>query len=748
MSRRRQSNTKHGRKRPGTIAPPDQQPIGQDDALVPNGGAPAADGSVTTVALSGEVVAGGDQQGAARPSPAAGPSGAGPPEQRPKTPPVIDPDAPTSVLPASELPAPADGSRRASGGGPRVSPVDASGFLARQPTPQPGEAVAVPKICPHCGEEYETDARFCPKDGTALRPKGGSDALIGRVIADRYHVLKVIGEGGMGRIYLAEHVRMNRQCALKVMRPNLVHDADSAARFGREASNAARIIHPNVAAVFDYGETEGLVYLVMEYVEGDPLGEILQRGGALAPARALAITKQVTDALNAAHELGIVHRDLKPDNIIVTRSKSGREVAKVVDFGIAKAIAESPDRRLTETGLVIGTPEFMSPEQLVGDPADARSDIYSLGCILYLMLVGHPAADAPTRDAMLKRRLNELPPHPSRAKNDLPPELDAIVVRMLAISPADRYQSAAELRAALDEVRLGSDVDTVLTTSGAMAVPRPSLDPSTAPTIEVPVPIRLPSWAPDWMRRPTVQRAARKALTVASFALVGGAVVGAALSAVMQSDGDEPRDTVGVRGDSVAQSGTRPAPSGATSVVTSDTTKTPAGTGAAGAGAPRSTTTGTRAPTPTTPRGSTTVAGRTRSETTAVRPPLERRSVIDIPPAFSPALVPIRRYAAAVRSGDVGLIKQAYPGLTDRQQKQWEELFRSAKPERAEITDVRGVAPFDANGIAVVDFNLAVRVINKNTGDPVVFPTRYRARIKRQGPNLTLESLIDRSRSR
>ena len=178
-------------------------------------------------------------------------------------------------------------------------------------------------MCPHCGEEYETDARFCPKYGTALRPKGGSDALIGRVIADRYHVLKVIGEGGMGRIYLAEHVRMNRQCALKVMRPNLVHDADSAARFGREASNAARIIHPNVAAVFDYGETEGLVYLVMEYVEGEPLGDILRGGGSPAP-RARGY-KAVTDALTAAHELGSVHRDLKP---VTSSSRSRRAVAR------------------------------------------------------------------------------------------------------------------------------------------------------------------------------------------------------------------------------------------------------------------------------------------------------------------------------------------------------------------------------------------------------------------------------------
>jgi serine/threonine-protein kinase len=619
-----------------------------------------------------------------------------------------------------------------------VSPVDATGYFARQPTPQPGEAIAVPKICPHCGGEYETDARFCPKDGTALRPKGGGDALIGRVIADRYHVLKVVGEGGMGRIYLAEHVRMNRQCALKVMRPTLVHDADSAARFGREASNAARIIHPNVAAVFDYGETDGLVYLVMEYVDGEPLGEILQTGGALKPHRALTIVKQVTDALTAAHELGIVHRDLKPDNIIVTRSKSGREVAKVVDFGIAKAIAESPDRRLTETGLVIGTPEFMSPEQLVGDPADARSDIYSLGCIFYLMLVGSPAADAPTRDAMLKRRLNELPPHPSRAKNDLPPELDAIVVRMLAISPADRYQTAAELRAALDQVQLAPDPDATLTTSGATAVPRPSLDPSKAPTLELPRP--LPAWMPTWAGRPTIRRAARTAIAVAGVALLGGAAVGAALTIAMRRDRATAARPPGVaRADSARPIGVRPAGTGATTGASAVATKTPTGSGPVGTGTPRTTT--ARSSTPTTPRGSTPVANRGRTDTAGLGPPEVRRPTGVAPVPVPP---PIRQFAAAVKSGEVANIKRAYPGLTESQRKKWEDLFRSFKPEDAQIRDVRGVSGPDASGITVVNFAMAVRFSDRATGTPVASrPNRYQARLRREGSNLVLLSLTD-----
>ncbi|HKN66382.1 MAG TPA: serine/threonine-protein kinase, partial [Gemmatimonadaceae bacterium] len=233
-----------------------------------------------------------------------------------------------------------------------------SALLAQQPTPAEQEAVAVAKVCPQCGVEYDTASRFCPNDGTPLRPKGSSDPFVGRVLADRYHMLKRLGEGGMGKVYLAEHVKMNRQCAVKVMNGALLNDSDSAQRFAREASNAARIIHPNVAAVFDYGEADGVVYLVMEYVEGEPLTRLLERESVLPPSRAVDIAHQVAEALVAAHELGIVHRDLKPDNIIVAPSKSGRDIAKVVDFGIAKAIEEGPNESLTRTGLVIGTPEY------------------------------------------------------------------------------------------------------------------------------------------------------------------------------------------------------------------------------------------------------------------------------------------------------------------------------------------------------------------------------------------------------
>jgi serine/threonine-protein kinase len=323
-----------------------------------------------------------------------------------------------------------------------------SGLLARQPLLPTGERPAVHKVCPQCGNEYETSARFCPSDGTSLRPKG-SDSLIGRVMAERYHILKRIGEGGMGRVYLGEHVKMNRQCAIKVMSPALVNDHESAARFAREASNAARIIHPNVAAVFDYGESEGLVYLVMEYVEGEPLARILAREAPLPVERALDLARQIADGLGAAHELGIVHRDLKPDNILISRNKAGKEIAKVVDFGIAKAIQENAGDALTRTGLVIGTPEFMSPEQLLGDPIDARSDLYAMGCILHLMLTASPPFAAATREQMIKRRLSEEAPHIQHLDPGLPDSLDRIVNRLLARSPADRYGSATEVHDAL-----------------------------------------------------------------------------------------------------------------------------------------------------------------------------------------------------------------------------------------------------------------------------------------------------------
>ena len=302
------------------------------------------------------------------------------------------------------------------------------------------------KICPQCGREYEMDQRFCANDGSTLRAQNSAGDLVGETIADRYYVLKKLGEGGMGQVYLAEHVRMGRKSAVKVMNPGMVNDADAISRFNREASNASRINHPNVAAIYDFGETkDGLIYLAMEYVEGDALTKIVEQQGALPAARAADITKQAADALNVAHDMGIVHRDLKPDNIMIARNRDSSDCVKVVDFGIAKA-GNAENQKVTKTGLVVGTPEYMSPEQLAGDKLDGRSDIYSLALVAFNMLTGRLPFPSETVQESMIMRLTDRPRTLAEMKGDVPwpPELQAVMDRALARDSGSRYQSAAE----------------------------------------------------------------------------------------------------------------------------------------------------------------------------------------------------------------------------------------------------------------------------------------------------------------
>jgi eukaryotic-like serine/threonine-protein kinase len=303
------------------------------------------------------------------------------------------------------------------------------------------------KICPVCSTEYPDDVRFCQNDGQTLRASSPAHDLVGQVVADRYHVVRKLGEGGMGQVYLAEHVKMGRKSAIKVMNPAMVHDPDAVARFNREAANASRITHPNVCAIYDFGETpEGLIYLAMEFVEGEPLTDVLERERALPAPRAAAIFLQVADALQAAHDLGIVHRDLKPDNIMLARARDGSDVVKVVDFGIAKAVAGDDSQKVTKTGLVVGTPEFMSPEQLSGDKLDGRSDLYALALVLFKMLTGKlPFAGGTVQETMVKRLIDD-PATLAAVRPDLafPPGLQATLDAALTRSPADRYRSTTK----------------------------------------------------------------------------------------------------------------------------------------------------------------------------------------------------------------------------------------------------------------------------------------------------------------
>jgi hypothetical protein len=304
------------------------------------------------------------------------------------------------------------------------------------------------KICPVCSRQYPDDIRFCQDDGTTLRSAAPATSLVGQVVADRYHVIKKLGEGGMGQVYLAEHVKMGRRSAIKVMNPSMVHDPDAVARFNREAANASRITHPNVCAVYDFGETpDGVIYLAMEFVEGEPLTTLIEREGALPLARATAIFKQTADALQAAHDLGIVHRDLKPDNIMVARNRDGADLVKVVDFGIAKAVGgDEAGQKVTKTGLVVGTPEFMSPEQLSGDKVDGRSDLYSLALTYFRMLTGELPFQADSVQEMMVKRLTDDPATLAATRPDLsfPDGLQQVLDAALARTPAERYQSVAK----------------------------------------------------------------------------------------------------------------------------------------------------------------------------------------------------------------------------------------------------------------------------------------------------------------
>jgi len=302
------------------------------------------------------------------------------------------------------------------------------------------------KICPQCGDEYELDQRFCPKDGSTLKSQSSDGNLVGQIIADRYHIVQKLGEGGMGQVYLSQHVRMKRKSAVKVMNPGMVHDHDAISRFNREAENASQIAHPNVAAIYDFGETsDGLIYLAMEFIEGDALTKILKTHGALPAGRAASIAKQVADGLSAAHDLGIVHRDLKPDNIMIAKGREAQDQVKIVDFGIAKAM-QADDQKVTRTGLSIGTPEYMSPEQLSGDKLDHRTDIYSLGLVAFSMFTGHLPFPSVTSKEALIMRLTDRPRTLAQIRGDIewPVALQTVMDRALANDADERYQKVAD----------------------------------------------------------------------------------------------------------------------------------------------------------------------------------------------------------------------------------------------------------------------------------------------------------------
>jgi hypothetical protein len=276
----------------------------------------------------------------------------------------------------------------------------------------------------------------------------------GTVIDGRYRIIGKLAAGGMGEVYRAQHVELGKPMALKVMRPELSADPDFVARFKREAVAASRIGQQNIVDISDFGRTEsGRFYFVMEYLDGATLTSLISSEGAQPLARIVKLSVQIARALSAAHALAIVHRDLKPDNIVVLQRPGQADLVKVLDFGVAKVSHGQGEGGQTALGVVVGTPQYMSPEQAKAIPADVRSDIYSLGLIIYELITGRPTFSAETPSMLMVKHVTESPPplRPSTAV-EVPPALEALVMRMLAKEPAARPQTMDEVIAALESL--------------------------------------------------------------------------------------------------------------------------------------------------------------------------------------------------------------------------------------------------------------------------------------------------------
>src|SRR4051812_46688433 len=339
--------------------------------------------------------------------------------------------------------------------------------------------------CPACGAQYAGEARFCTKDGSKLIPMPGSPPvgapgshvsmptpargtasgraeppkpaspmnLVDQVLDGRYRIVRKVGEGGMSFVYLATDTATSDRYAIKVLSHALSNDPNAMQRLKREASLGMRLAHPNVCHIIRMGETqEGLVYVVMPFVEGEILSDRNNRLGTISQSEVAKFVTEIAAGLHVAHELKIVHRDLKPENIMICKSPDGSERAVVMDFGLAKERrADAELQKLTATGIILGTPEFMSPEQLRGKPLDPRTDVYSLALMTYEMLTGKlPSTGRTQQEMMIARLRNEpVPLRQARPDLDFPEAVEKVLLKGMQRMPDDRYSTAPEFANAL-----------------------------------------------------------------------------------------------------------------------------------------------------------------------------------------------------------------------------------------------------------------------------------------------------------
>jgi serine/threonine protein kinase len=314
--------------------------------------------------------------------------------------------------------------------------------------------------CPKCLWDNPSESQFCSKCGTQLglsedvslptktieTPK--EELTTGSTFARRYQIIEELGRGGMGRVYKAVDTEVNEKIALKLIKPEIAADKKTIERFRNELKFARKIRHKNVCQMYDLSKEEGSYYITMEFVPGDDLKSLIRRMGRLSPGQAITITKQVCDGLAEAHKLGVVHRDLKPQNIMIDQDGN----ARIMDFGIARSLE---GKGITGAGVMIGTPDYMSPEQVEGKETDQRSDIYSLGVILYEMVIGQAPFEGDTPFTIGIKHKSEAPKDPKELNPQIPDDLSRIILSCLEKEKDSRYQSADELRSELKALDQG-----------------------------------------------------------------------------------------------------------------------------------------------------------------------------------------------------------------------------------------------------------------------------------------------------